>query len=273
MVLNPFISVLLPAFNAEKFLKESIDSILCQTYSNFELIIINDGSIDNTQAIIDAYDDSRIKCITNSQNKGLIDSLNEGILSCTGIYIIRMDADDIAFKHRIQTQVEFLQLNPHVAMVGAHAIFFNENITSPIENWPLDQSTNTINEIKSAIVWENCIIHPSVCMRTDIAKSLLYDASQKNYEDYDLWLRLLANNHIIAKINEPLLYYRVQENSVTQSTIRKSNFFFYKAKVKFLFINKCISKGKLNLFIVQVSFTLLIDLIMGIAKSVKQIFR
>ena len=124
---------------------------------------------------------------------------------------------------------------------NAHALFFNENITSPIENWPLDQSTNTINEIKSAIVWENCIIHPSVCMRTDIAKSLLYDASQKNYEDYDLWLRLLANNHIIAKINEPLLYYRVQENSVTQSTIRKSNFFFYKAKVKFLFINKCIS--------------------------------
>ena len=110
-------------------------------------------------------------------------------------------------------------------------------------------------------------------MRTDIAKSLLYDASQKNYEDYDLWLRLLANNHIIAKINAPLLYYRVQENSVTQSTIRKSNFFFYKAKVKFLFINKCISKGKLNLFVVQVSFTLLIDLIMGIAKSVKQIFR
>ena len=134
MVLNPFISVLLPAYNAEKFLKESIDSILCQTYSNFELIIINDGSNDNTQTIIDAYDDSRIKCITNSQNKGLIDSLNEGILSCTGIYIIRMDADDIAFKHRIQTQVEFLQLNPHVAMVGAHALFFNENITSPIEN-------------------------------------------------------------------------------------------------------------------------------------------
>ena len=73
MVLNPFISVLLPAYNAEKFLKESIDSILCQTYSNFELIIINDGSNDNTQTIIDANDDSRIQVITNSQNKELND--------------------------------------------------------------------------------------------------------------------------------------------------------------------------------------------------------
>ena len=117
-------------------------------------------------------------------------------------------------------------------------------------------------------------VNPVINSSSIIRKDLCYwNAEYDSVEDYDLWLRLLANNHIIAKINEPLLYYRVQENSVTQSTIRKSNFFFYKAKVKFRFITKCISKGKLNLFIVHVSFTLLIDLIMGIAKSVKQIFR
>lgn len=270
MVLDPFISVLLPAYNAEKFIKESIDSILCQTYSNFELIIVNDGSSDNTQAIIDEYEDPRIKCILHPTNKGLINSLNEGILNCKGAFIIRMDADDIAFKHRIQTQVDFLQLNPNVAVVGAHAIFFNNNIDSPIKNWPLDQATNTIGEISKALAWENCIIHPSVCIRTELAKTLMYDPSQKNYEDYDLWLRLLANNYTIAKINEPLLYYRVQENSVTQSAIRKSNFFFYKAKVKFHFVTKCLSKGKFNWFVIRVLITLLIDLIMGTAKAIKQ---
>ena len=140
MVLNPFISVLLPAYNAEKFLKESIDSILCQTYSNFELIIINDGSNDNTQTIIDAYDDSRIKCITNSQNKGLIDSLNEGILSCTGIYIIRMDADDISHIERFSEQINWFKDNPKKILLGTSGIKIDEkgNIVRSLQNFLLE---------------------------------------------------------------------------------------------------------------------------------------
>jgi glycosyltransferase involved in cell wall biosynthesis len=269
MVLSPFISVLLPAYNAEKFLKESLESILNQTYSNFEIIIINDGSTDSTQEIIDTYNDPRIKCILHKENKGLIQSLNEGILCAKGLYIVRMDADDIAFSNRIQVQVDFMESTPQIAAVGSHAVFFNNNTTIPIENWALDLNTNTPIEIKKALVWENCLIHPSMCFRTDIVKHLLYDPNQKNYEDYDLWLRMIANKYTIAKIDEPLLYYRVQANSITQSSIRKSNFYFYKAKVKLRFIRTCLSKAILNLFIFSILISLCFDLMMGIAKMIK----
>jgi glycosyltransferase involved in cell wall biosynthesis len=269
MVLSPFISVLLPAYNAEKFLKEAIQSILNQTYSNFEFIIINDGSTDKTQEIIDAYADPRIHCILHKENKGLIQSLNEGILCAKGVYIVRMDADDIAFANRIQVQVDFMESNPQITAVGSHAIFFNENKASPIENWALDQKTNTQLEIKKTLIWENCLIHPSICFRTNVVKDLLYDPSQKNYEDYDLWLRMIANNYAISKINEPLLYYRVQAQSITQSSIRKSNFYLNKVKVKIRFLRNCVPKTTFNFFIFSILISLLFDLMMGIAKMFK----
>jgi hypothetical protein len=107
-------------------------------------------------------------------------------------------------------------------------------------------------------------------MRSTIARSLLYDTNQVNYEDYDLWLRAVANNYSIAKINEPLLYYRVQEKSITQLAIRKSNFYFQKAGVKYRFFKKCLSKGKINIFILRVFLTLFADLVMGMGKAIKQ---
>jgi glycosyltransferase involved in cell wall biosynthesis len=270
MVLNPLISVILPAFNAEIFLKESLNSILEQSYKHIEIIIVNDGSTDNTKYILDSYEDSRIIIINHNQNKGLIASLNEAIATAKGDYIVRMDADDIAFTHRIQTQVKYLMDNPNIAIVGSHAIFFEYDINRHIDNWALDLRTNTPKEIKQALVWENCIIHPSICMRAEIAKSLLYDEAQKNYEDYDLWLRASANNQTIAKINDSLLYYRVQANSITQKAIRKNNFYFQKAGVKFRFVGKCLTKLKFNLFIGNVFLSIFADLFMGIGKALKK---
>jgi glycosyltransferase involved in cell wall biosynthesis len=271
MVLNPLISVILPVYNAEKFLEESINSILGQTYTNLEVIIINDGSTDGSQSIINSYSDDRIVCIQQQQNKGLIASLNNAIHIAKGDFIVRMDADDIAFKNRIQLQVQYLIENPSIAIVAAHAIFFEEDINKPIANWELDLVTNTPEEIKKALIWENCIIHSSVCMRKEIAKSLLYDPAQKNYEDYDFWLRAIANHLNIAKINEPLLYYRVQSNSITQTAIRKGNFYYQKAGAKLHFILKSLSKGKINGFIGRVILTIFADLLLGIGKSLKQI--
>ena len=270
MVLNPFISVILPAYNAAEFLNESIDSILHQTYQNFELIIVNDGSTDNTQAIIEQYADPRIKCIQHDQNKGLVNCLNEAITLSKGEYIVRMDADDIAFNNRIQLQVAYLNEHPAVSIVGTHALFFEKDINAQLPNWELDLNTNTVSEIKKALAWENCIIHPTVCIRSEVAKSLLYDVAQINYEDYDLWMRAIAHNLIIAKINEPLLYYRVQAGSITQSSIRKANFYFQKVGIKFHFIKASISKGTFNLFVGKVCITLFVDLIMGLGKALKQ---
>ncbi len=269
MVLNPFISVILPVYNGEQFLKESIHSILEQTYTHFELIVVNDGSTDASQNIINSYLDERIICIHHQQNKGLITSLNDAILIAKGDYIVRMDADDIAFKNRIQTQVQYLIDNPTIAIVASHAIFFDKDIHTPTANWELELKTNTPQEIKNVLAWENCIIHPTVCMRAEMAKSLLYNAAQKNYEDYDLWLRASSNNLKIAKIKEPLLYYRVQANSITQSNIRKKNFFLQKARVKLRFVLASLFTIKLNLFVIRVFITIFADLFMGIGKAIK----
>jgi glycosyltransferase involved in cell wall biosynthesis len=269
MVLNPLISVILPVYNAEKFLNESINSILEQTYTHFELIIVNDGSTDGSQAIIEHYSDPRIKNIFHTQNKGLVASLNIAIVSAKGDMIVRMDADDIAFKDRVQKQVQYLLDHPAIDIVGTHAVFFETNTQSPMANWELDLNTITPSSIKKALTWENCLIHPSICMRSEIAKSLLYNEHQKNYEDYDLWLRATADNINIAKIDESLLYYRVQPNSITQSSIRKGNFYFQKVDVKYRFICNCLSKGKLNLFILKVFLSTFADLFLGIGKSLK----
>ena len=269
MVLNPLISVILPVYNAEKFLNESINSILEQTYTHFELIIVNDGSTDTSQSIIDHYTDPRIRKINHTQNKGLVASLNEAINNAEGDFIVRMDADDIAFKDRVQKQVQYLLDHPAIDIVGTHAVFFETNTQSPMANWELDLNTITPSSIKKALTWENCMIHPSICMRSEIAKSLLYNEHQKNYEDYDLWLRATADNINIAKIDESLLYYRVQPNSITQSSIRKENFYFQKAGVKYRFICNCLSKGKFNLFIIKVFLSTFADLFLGIGKSLK----
>jgi len=180
-----------------------------------------------------------------------------------------MDADDIAFKDRVQKQVQYLLDHPAIDIVGTHAVFFETNTQSPMANWELDLNTITPSSIKKALTWENCMIHPSICMRSEIAKSLLYNEHQKNYEDYDLWLRATADNINIAKIDESLLYYRVQPNSITQSSIRKENFYFQKAGVKYRFICNCLSKGKFNLFIIKVFLSTFADLFLGIGKSLK----
>ena len=199
----------------------------------------------------------------------MVASLNIAIVSAKGDMIVRMDADDIAFKDRVQKQVQYLLDHPAIDIVGTHAVFFETNTQSPMANWELDLNTITPSSIKKALTWENCMIHPSICMRSEIAKSLLYNEHQKNYEDYDLWLRATADNINIAKINEPLLYYRVQPNSITQSSIRKENFYFQKAGVKYRFICNCLSKGKLNLFIIKVFLSTFADLFLGIGKSLK----
>ncbi|MEY4278363.1 MAG: hypothetical protein RL377_367 [Bacteroidota bacterium] len=273
MVLNPLISVLLPVYNAEQYLKQSLESILGQTYTNLEIIIINDGSSDQSKEIINSYQDARIVYIEQPHNKGLIACLNEGIQIAKGDYIIRMDADDIAFNNRIEKQINFLASNPSIAVVGSNAIFIEDNVNAPIANWDLDLKIKTSQEIRKTLLWENCLIHPSICMRSSIAKSFYYDKDQKNYEDFDLWLRIIAKNLNIAKINEPLLYYRVQPNSITQTAIRKHNFYFQKGVVKLRFVLKNLKQLHFNAFIGGVLITSFADLIMSIGKSLKQLVK
>ena len=126
------VSVILPVFNAEKTLKTAIDSILEQTYKNFELIIINDGSNDLSEAIIKEYKDHRLKYFINEVNKGLIYTLNKAVSLCKGEYIARMDSDDISAKNRLETQVRYLTLHPDILAVGTARSIFGENVKRKI---------------------------------------------------------------------------------------------------------------------------------------------
>jgi len=209
----PLVSVVLSVYNAEVYLDEAIQSILNQTYTNFEFIIINDGSTDNSLKIIKKYrnTDDRIILISR-ENKGLTESLNEGILKSKGKYIARMDADDISMPKRFEAQVEFLELNIDVGICGTWVEVFGQNLKTNI--WKL--STHN-SRLKTELVFSSCFAHPSVMIRKDVLinNKLSYDKKYPNAEDFQLWTEL-ADLTNFANINKVLLKYRVLETSITR---------------------------------------------------------
>ena len=209
----------MPVFNAEKFLREAIDSIIDQSFTNWELLIINDGSTDSSESIIQSYTDKRIQYYKNDQNIGLISTLNKGIGLCTGNYIARMDADDISEKDRFKAQLAFLEKNEDYAMCGSYAkvIDENNNETGKI----LNLQTNDFLQIN--LLFSVPFIHPSMMFRSKVLKNNYFDPEYKHAEDYELWCRI-ANNYKIANIPDYLLRYRWHMNnvSVTYSEIQEN---------------------------------------------------
>ena len=166
---NILVTVLLPVYNSEMFLREAIDSILSQSFKDFEFLIINDGSSDNSLNIINSYHDQRIKLIDNIQNKGLIFSLNKGIDLAKGKYIARMDADDISLPERLETQINYFQKYPNAEVICSPIITITES-GGLTKNWEADNNIRTVEEIKKNLPKENCIAHPSVMIKTITAK-------------------------------------------------------------------------------------------------------
>jgi len=264
---SPAVSVIFPVYNCEKFIGKAIKSVLQQSFSDFELIIINDGSTDKTEFAILAFADPRIIYIKNQINKGLIFSLNRAIELAQGKYIARMDADDICLPERLAKQKNFLDQNENVSVAATTIDFINEQ-GEKTGVWNLDRKTITAEQIKKQMLYENCIAHPTVMMRAGILKNLKYNEQQKNIEDYDLWLRVLNRGMSIAKIDEPLLLYRTHDESVTSIYLKKKNVFFRHAGMKLKFL----TGGKVNSFSFMVAGSLLLDLVKGVAKAIKNLF-
>ncbi|WP_405325649.1 glycosyltransferase family 2 protein [Leeuwenhoekiella sp. LLG6367-2.1] len=208
------ISVLLPVFNAEKFIKDCIDSILAQTYSNFELIIIDDCSNDSSVDIIRSYTDKRIKLILKPINTGYTESLNQGLAIAHGLFIARMDADDISMPNRFELQVNFLRKNSSVAICGTDANILGANFKF---NFP-----ESYEAIKINLLFGSSLIHPTIMGRGDILKKYGYDSSLEPAEDYDLFTRV-ALDHPLINLSERLLNYRVHNNQTSnmRSAIQK----------------------------------------------------
>jgi glycosyltransferase involved in cell wall biosynthesis len=199
----------MPVYNCSIFITEAIESILCQTYTDFELIIIDDCSTDNTKEIVKSYTDPRIILISKTENSGISKSLNLGLQHSKGKYIARMDGDDISLPHRFQTQYDLLETNDKIILCGTWYYILN---TDEIIKHP----TN-FEEIKLAFLNYNAIGHPTVMFRNSVFKkaNLRYDAEKEPAEDYDLWIRSLKYGQIV-NIPVPLYKYRQHVNQISQ---------------------------------------------------------
>lgn len=267
----PAISVIFPAYNCEIFLARAIKSVLEQSFTDFEFIIINDGSTDNTEFIILSFPDSKIVYLKNEKNKGLIFSLNRGIEIARGKYIVRMDADDICLPQRFEIQKIFLDTHPETAVVASTIRFIDEN-GETTGFWPLDQETLNHEQIRRVMLKENCIAHPSVMGRTEIFKKYKYKDYQKNIEDYDLWLRMLSRGLRIEKIAEPLLLYRVHSNSITGVFLKNKNFYFRHAMMKWKLLWYETLSGHMNSYSFRIKWSAFPDVVKGIGKAIKNTF-
>lgn len=156
------ISVVMPAYNAEKYIGQAIESILNQTYSNFEFIIINDGSNDKTKEVILSYKDDRIIYLENERNFGIVVTLNKGLEKANGEYIARMDADDIAEPNRFEKQIKYLDKNIEIGVLGSGICTFGENIESKKRLF-----TTNADQLKAELIFSSCIAHPTVMIRKE----------------------------------------------------------------------------------------------------------
>lgn len=204
---NPKVTVLMPVYNGEKYLAEAITSILTQTYVNFELLIINDGSRDRSVEIIHSYEDPRIRLIHNEQNLGLVTTLNKGMDLAQGEYIARMDQDDISMPNRLAKQLFYLEQYPDVGMCGTWIQVFG--IGNYVEKYPTDHAS-----IKASLLFYNALAHPTVMMRKKMFDrfNLRYDIDYLHAEDYELWQRC-SNCFEIVNLGEVLLKYRTSTTS------------------------------------------------------------
>lgn len=214
--MTPKISVILPVYNAQTYLRESIESILSQSFKDFELIIINDGSTDQSLEIIQSYTDERIVLI-NQSNAGLPISLNRAIAIAKGQYLARQDADDISLPTRLAEQSQYLDEHPACALLGSWADIL-------VGNTPSDRSLQHPHfngDIGLKLLFFNCFVHSSVMIRKSaLEKSGLYPEEREKFppEDYDLWLRI-AKDFEVANIPKALLQYRELPNSISRTKL------------------------------------------------------
>lgn len=215
------ISVLMPAYNAEKTILPIIKSILKQSYHNFELIIIDDGSTDKTLSLINSLNDSRIKIFSYKKNKGIVYALNYGFSKCNGAYIARVDSDDFSEPTRLEKQINFLLSNPEYGVCGTFQKLLHANSTS-INKPPINSK-----EINTSLLFGTTMLHSTVLIKKSVLEKLgrsPYNGKFKYCEDYNLWVDLLGITKM-HNISEVLCHYDWRETKAWEfpnSQLRKS---------------------------------------------------
>ncbi len=214
----PLVSVILPVYNGERYLRESIESILTQTFRDYELVIVDDGSTDATAALLDTYTDPRIVRLTNPTNIGLIGSLNRALKLVRGTYIARMDADDISLPNRLEQQVEFLDNNPEIGIVGTRLQVI-DSFGKVRESVP-DKRPISPQVIHWMMFFGCMVTHATMMSRREVLDALgSYDPAFEHAEDYELFLRA---SFITRMANLPEALYQVREHDQRVSAVYSS---------------------------------------------------
>lgn len=242
---NPLVSVIIPCYNAEKFVERAVRSIMEQTYQNLEIICINDCSKDGTGEILQklATEDARIVYVENETNLKLPKTLNKGIALASGDYIARMDADDISFSERIEKQIKFMQDNMNVDIVGANVFTIDEHDTK------LEYVSSLLlshQNIVSKLAWKTTMLHPTVLAKKTFFTDLNgFDENIAYAEDYDMWIRGWLLGKCFANLSDVLLSYRIHSNQMSDTKFNSKNakivrgfllkYFVETKNVKFLF--------------------------------------
>lgn len=207
---TPNISVVMPTYNVEKYVGEAVNSILGQTFTDFELIIVDDGSADRTTEILRSYTDPRIRLLFNEKNEGNYPARNRGYRLTKGKYIAVMDADDVCYPNRLQVQYDYLEAHPDVQLIGSAWHFVGG----------LDRNVEVLTdyeEIKLFLLDNSCFLHPSVMLRSEAFRAVGgYDERYLYAGDYDLWCRLALRGKI-ENIPDRLVAYRWHPEQITQA--------------------------------------------------------
>ncbi len=218
---NPRISIIMSVYNGEDYIRETLDSILSQTFRDWELVVINDCSTDSTPHILKEYAgrDERVKHHNNEVNLRLQKSLNKALGLAKGEYIARMDADDICLPDRLQKQYDFMEANRDVAlsscrfMTVKNGVYASGGCGGRCDN----------DAIRAMLLVTNPILHPGVIARTDVIRELGYDDTCTCTEDLELWIRMSMQGKKMAILPECLLIYRLHDKQITSTTLEKQH--------------------------------------------------
>ncbi|HEY1054475.1 MAG TPA: glycosyltransferase, partial [Emticicia sp.] len=214
----PLVSVLMPVYNAERYVKEAINSILNQTFKDFELVVLNDASNDSSKEIILSLSDSRIRYIENEQNSGLSFSRNRLLSEVKGEYIAWLDADDIAYPARLEEEYKFLVEHPDHAMIASWARLINSD-GEPTGNFIKSYIPNEY--LSALLLFVNYFVQSSVMLRKSHLPEIHYRPEFPPTEDYELWVRIAAK-HPVAILPKTLVDYRIHSTNISSVQQQKS---------------------------------------------------
>ena len=233
------VTVLMSVYNSAAYLREAVESMLAQTFINFEFLIINDASTDQSVSILEDYTDDRIRLVHNKNNLGLAHSLNKGLMLAQGKYVARMDADDVSLPNRLEEQVGFMETHPEIGVCGTWLQLIGSNTDRILKHPANDQS------IRTYMFKNNAIGHPSAMIRRKVLidYNLLYNEKFLLAQDYDFWVRMSMYTRL-ANIQQVHLLYRIHEKQVSRNKLNEQARFAFQARLPL--IERLITKPEMS---------------------------